>query len=111
MKKLLATLALVLTFGLFTGMSALAQENDSMTVVDEAAEPDNIALPEDAAPEARENAREGLNTANEAREKGREFGQKRAKEARERSEDARNRGSDASNRTEERQAGEGRNPR
>ncbi|WP_404415196.1 hypothetical protein [Marinospirillum sp.] len=103
MKKLLTTLAFVLTFGLFSSAGVLAQEdNDSMNVVDETSEPDDIELPEDAAPEAQENAQQDLDTANEAREKGREFGQERAQEARSRAEEARQRGQEARNRGEQR---------
>jgi len=100
MKKLLATLALVLTFGIFTSMAAMAQENDTMTTVEETSEPDTLELPEDAAPEGRENAQQGLDTANEAREKGREFGQERAEKARERGQEARERGQENRQRSE-----------
>lgn len=52
----------------------------------------DITLPENASPQAHENAAYGLNTANEARRRGREFGQERAEQARELGRDA-NRGS------------------
>lgn len=101
MTKHALLLALLLTFGFFTSQAAFADQHDSMTTVDETSQPENLALPETASPEAQENARQGLDTANEARERGREFGQERAEEARSRGQEARERGEEARQRGQE----------
>lgn len=86
-------LSYFLMLGLFVSAPVWAQDaeelegDDTITVLDEGEDPSNLendlALPEDAAPEGVENSAFGLETANQARELGREFGQQRAAEARE----------------------------
>ncbi|SFC27446.1 hypothetical protein SAMN05660443_2025 [Marinospirillum celere] len=108
MKRYSLLLALLLAFGLFTSQAAFADQNDSMTTVDESSQPENLALPDTAAPEGQENAQQGLDTANQARERGREFGQERAEEARSRGQEARERGKEARQQGQEaRQRGQG----
>lgn len=85
--KLVAAVALPLSL---VATPVVAQEDEEAldVVTDQEATPDEgtgeLALPEDASEEGKENSAEGLDTANEAREKRREFGEERARDARER---------------------------
>jgi hypothetical protein len=76
MNRLLGSL---LSAGLaFSLPSAVLAQDD-----DEGATDEELALPDEAAPEGREASERGLGTANRAREQRREFGQETAREARE----------------------------
>lgn len=91
--KMKTGMALLLALGLAGPLHVLAQDEDTMVVIDDDAVVEDVVhdieLPETASPTAVERSAFGLETANQARELGREFGQRRAEEARERGQDAR----------------------
>lgn len=71
---------LVLGFALTVPMAAIADHDDMLADDPDATEAD-IALPDEAADEARANAEYGLRQANEARDKQRVYGEARAEAA------------------------------
>lgn len=78
-------LTLLVLLGSFLNPIAFADEEGTISLVDENSTPDQVAgiieLPKSASDTAVENAVSGLTTANSARQLGREFGEQMAEDA------------------------------
>jgi hypothetical protein len=84
------SLAVMFGLGLFSATAAMAQDEDTMIVIDEDTSLESVVeefsileLPDSASDTARESAASGLDTANQAREQGSDFGREMADTARE----------------------------
>jgi hypothetical protein len=84
---------LILGLGLCLGTMAYAEEDGTMTLVEEGETPEEIMqmikLPGSASDVGRENSKRGRDTASDARADGQQFGQDRAELARSDGEDIR----------------------
>lgn len=88
MSKLLSHVRWILPVMLLAATVAHADDGNELIATEPDATEDTLALPKEAAPEARKNAEYGLREANEAREARRAYGEARADRAGDNSRDA-----------------------
>lgn len=87
-RKLLSHVRWILPVMLLAAPVSHADDENEPIATEPDATEETLALPEEAAPEARENAEYGLREANEARDAGRAYGEARAEQAGDNSRDA-----------------------